>query len=85
MYDYTTDDLKNWLSSYFKKQEDINRTRSDKYIAAAFSRLYFTITREDLVEAMLLAGFRAEKIGEAYCFNIADDSPALEKLDSMFE
>lgn len=82
---HTADDLKNWLFSHFNKQNEINYTHSDKYIAAAFSRLYSNVSRDMLVEAMILAGFRAEKVGDAYCFNITDDSPAFAQLDAMFE
>ena len=83
--DFATDDIAHWLNAHFIRQDEINDRRSDLYIAEGFSRYLFAITRQDLCDAMKLAGFTAQKAGTVYCFNVSEESPAFALFESHFE
>lgn len=76
--------LKDWANSYCVKQTEINHNISAKTLAANFSRCYFHLKEQDLILALINAGFNSEILDKQVFFNISDQSPFVKEFKSAW-
>jgi len=65
-----------WVNDNFVKTKNVNYSYSAYGLKQKFSRLYFYVSTDQFVEAMIRAGFSfKEKEPGIVCFNIGKSSP----------
>ena len=70
--------LANWVMTYCRKQNEINFGISATCLAMNFTRCYFPLTKEELIEEFLKQGYIMEiKENETY-FNFSSDSSSMK-------
>lgn len=85
---YNFDWLKNWLSrKLIKSSKDCSDAapRSAQKIAQGFSRCYFTVSTQDIIEALTTLGYEYIVDDNSYLFYVSNDSPAFEEFQKTYD
>lgn len=70
-----------YLDSHLTKQEEINRSRTDHYLAVGLCLLGIPVTRELVCRALEISRFDSVTDGGSTYFNISESSELLRRLE----